>query len=98
MKVVCGLVGQPVELQKEIALIWIRPHLRQVDIDDSVLVHVDTGGLPMIEKSIAVGIQMIGPVDNLGAAIGGNLERDAVIAAPHGAEIAGFILRGVGYL
>src|ERR1039457_4909969 len=94
-----GLVRDPIDLQEEIARIDLGPHGSQVDIHYAVLIHVDPGGLPVIEQSILIGIQVVGPCDELIAVGGRGPERHAMVAAPHGADSAGgLVFRGIGQI
>ena len=55
-----GGVGQPIHFQKEIANVGVSAHGRQIQVDHTVLVHVNAGGFPMIEQPALIGIEMVG--------------------------------------
>src|SRR5947209_14131261 len=52
MEVKARLIAQPIHLNKQIALTDSRSHCGKVQVNDPVLIHVDPGGLPVVQYAI----------------------------------------------
>ena len=60
---VTGLIGQPVDFEKDVLVQWIGAHRTKIEVDGPVLIDVDPASrsFPVVQQSVRVGVQVIGP-------------------------------------